>query len=259
MHKPKRRRAYLKLYLLLGLILAWGGLSCCSIKQSTSPRYGKKPRPHHSFLYIEMVNITKKCEGGLCYEGMYASAGSGFAIAPIGTKHTLAITAGHVCAVPPGDINKSMTATSFGGTKHNVQVLGMHGDTDVCIIAVIEARIPPLPIATKDIEVGDKVFNMGAPLGIHDSKMVAMFDGYFSGPAGQIPYPPAPDGVLELYGYTVPARPGSSGGPILNSDGEIVGMVSLAHPSFETFALSPTQPELRELLLAIVRASEEGR
>lgn len=260
MHKPKRRNAYFKLYLLLSLILAGGALSCCSIKQSKGPNYISGHRPHRSFLYIELVNAAEKCENGLCYEGLYASAGSGFSIAPLGKHHTLAITAGHVCMVPPGSINKSIIATSYGGAKHQVQVIAIHGDTDTCVLAVLNARIPPLEVADDDLNVGDRVMAMGAPLGIHGSSMVAMFDGYFSGPAGNTPYPPSSSGALSLYGYTIPARPGSSGGPILNHRNEVVGMIALAHPSFENFALSPTQQELRAVLKASIKAArEQGR
>lgn len=254
MQTKPRRKAYTKLLLLLSLILAWGGISCCSIKTSELPDKSDL-RPHHSFLYIELLNVKKVCNNGLCYEALYSSAGSGFAIAPLGEDHTLGITAGHVCEIPEGDINKSITATSYGGDKHEVSVISIYGDTDTCVIAVHNTKIPPLPIAENPILPGDRVMALGAPLGIHDVNMVAMFDGYFSGPAGRISHAASSDGGLDLSGYTVPARPGSSGGPILNMKGEVVGMVSLAHPSFETFALSPRQEEFSLVLQAILRAA----
>ena len=51
-------------------------------------------------------------------------------------------------------------------------------------------------------------------------------------------------------GYTVPAKPGSSEGPIFNKRGELIGVVSMSRPGFENFALSPTYASVRAVVLA---------
>ena len=256
MQKAKQRISYLRLYILVGLLLAWCGMSCCSIKHSAGLDHSSR-KPHDSFLYIQVKNLTKRCRGNACYEALYINAGSGFSIAPLGGRHTLAITAGHVCAVPEGDINKSITATALGGATYNVVVIDMIGDTDTCVLAVLNAYVPPLKIAENNLEIGDPVIALGAPLGIFQNHMIAKFSGYYSGLAGQAAFPAAEiDGKISLAGYTIPARPGSSGGPILNESNEVVGMMVLAHPTFETFALSPTQDELRLILKAAKSAAK---
>jgi len=40
--------------------------------------------------------------------------------------------------------------------------------------------------------------------------------------------------------YTVPARGGSSGSPIMNTEGQLVGVTSVALRNFEHMCLSPT-------------------
>lgn len=257
MHKTPRRRAYLSLCFLVGLIVAGSGISCCSIRGPQDFGHTKS-KPHKSFLYVELTNVVEECSGNSCFEATYVNTGSGFAIADLGSGHTLAVTAGHVCDVPPNHRNTSVKATALGGMTYDVQVIAIYGDTDTCFIAVIDSRITPLPIADDDVEMGDKVYALGAPHGIFHGSMVAMFDGYYSGHAKGIPHQQATiDGVLSLAGYTVPARPGSSGGPILNRLGEVVGMIVMAHPAFETFTLSPRQGELRAVLKAAVSAARQ--
>jgi S1-C subfamily serine protease len=259
MHKTTGRRAYLSLCFLAGLIVAGGGISGCSTQRAQDFGY-VKGSPHKSFLYVELINVVEECSGSSCFEATYVNTGSGFAIAELGSGHTLAVTAGHVCETPPNHKTRSVKATALGGMTYDVQIISIYGETDTCFIAVIDSRITPLTIAKDDVKLGDKVYALGAPHGIFHGSMVAMFDGYYSGHANGIPHQQASiDGVLSLAGYTVPARPGSSGGPILNSGGEVVGMMVMAHPAFETFTLSPRQDELRAVLKSAVLAARHNK
>ena len=79
----------------------------------------------------------------------------------------------------------------------------------------------------------------------------------YSGKASNIPDPEdANTKLTEQETYTIPSRPGSSGGPIFNSKGEIIGMIVMAHPAFETFALSTPYEALKLSIGVITRGSK---
>ena len=65
-------------------------------------------------------------------------------------------------------------------------------------------------------------------------------DGYYSGRS--------PSG---MYHYTIPARPGSSGSPILNREGKIVGVIQRAVMNFENLGISTSTQAIREILSTI--------
>ena len=54
-----------------------------------------------------------------------------------------------------------------------------------------------------------------------------------------------------MHHYTIPARPGSSGSPIFNADGEIVGVVQRAVVNFENLAISTSTQAIREIVNSI--------
>jgi V8-like Glu-specific endopeptidase len=80
---------------------------------------------------------------------------------------------------------------------------------------------------------------MAAPYSIYSPGMVLSFDGYFSGHDA------------EWYYYTIPARPGSSGSPIISSHGEVVGIITMASTIFETLAIVTTPDSIRDAYRAI--------
>ncbi len=91
---------------------------------------------------------------------------------------------------------------------------------DIAILQVGDiAQLPPaLPLATDEIDVGDKVFTIGFPrideMGV-DPKLT---DGEISKLSGL-------ENDSASYQTTVPIQPGNSGGPLLNMRGEVVGVV----------------------------------
>ena len=249
----KRRKALSKLLILLTVIVVSGAVSCCSLGHRNAART-ESVNAHDSFVFILAKNYTKRCMGQTCAEKVLTGSGSGFSVA-VTKDHTIAATAGHLCMPDDGTYKQEFTATVLGGATYPAITLFMSPETDTCIIAIKGVNVKPLRISNSDVSRGDKVFAMGAPFGLFDNEMVAKFDGYFAGPTEGVIPKGVPGSELRLFGYSIPARPGSSGGPILNQRGEVVGMIVMAHPMFEHFALSPRQDELRFVLnLALVAA-----
>ena len=88
--------------------------------------------------------------------------------------------------------------------------------------------------------LGDVVYNMAAPFGIFGPKMVLLFEGYYSG-----------KDYRNVYFFTVPTRPGSSGSPILNTKGEVISVIHSAMIRFESVGLGCDLTAIQNLMQQI--------
>ncbi len=105
------------------------------------------------------------------------------------------------------------------------QVLGvaaMNEKADLAIIKVIgQVEEKPLELATDDLPaVGAKVFAIGNPLGLTHT----FSDGIVS--ARREPGEVAGEQRVTMIQITAPISPGSSGGPLLDSEGRVIGVTT---------------------------------
>ena len=178
------------------------------------------------------------------------STGSGSVVAHENGK-TYILTAAHVCWVEPyetvsrGGMLLEIKQTSEISLIHNsgdvisAEVFYVDEERDVCLMSTQGTWGSALPVAGNDPVRGQKYYNMAAPYGIFSPGMVLSFDGFFSGYDSQ------------WYYYTLPARPGSSGSPVINSHGEVVGVVTMASTVFESLAIVTTPDSVRDALQSI--------
>jgi hypothetical protein len=104
----------------------------------------------------------------------------------------------------------SATARLQDGSTNPIQgVMGCDPNRDVAVLKVDNLNAKPLPLADSDkIQIGDRVVAIGSPLAIQNT----ISDGIISG---------IRSGVLQT---STPISPGSSGGPLFNRQGEVVGI-----------------------------------
>ena len=127
----------------------------------------------------------------------------------------------------------SIEVTFADGTTSAAQVVASTPDRDT---AVLRPDQPPSVVVPAvlggGVKVGDDTFSVGNPLGLADS----MTAGVVSGLDRSIE---REDGGGELSGliqFDAAVNPGSSGGPLLNRQGQVVGIVTaLANPSGQRF------------------------
>ncbi|MYG05768.1 serine protease, partial [Candidatus Poribacteria bacterium] len=98
---------------------------------------------------------------------------------------------------------------------------------------------PALPIGdSNDIHTGDTIYAVGNPAGWEST----ISDGIISG----IRQEPWLDKRIQI---TAPISPGSSGGPVLNTKGEVIGVVSGGH-SLRSIPLSQNSQEAQYINVA---------
>lgn len=174
--------------------------------------------------------------------------GSGILIYHKGKKFVL--TAAHVCTIPKMELaeyngfkfslkmEESISLQFHGKNRSVTEIIAIDNQNDLCLLAAPKnaKKIKPVYLASEPPGIGEKIYNISAPLAIHGPNMALMFDGYFSGVIGR------------FYYYTVPAKPGASGSAILNSNYQIVGTVNIAATKFENLAIGTGWHQLKVFL-----------
>jgi S1-C subfamily serine protease len=137
------------------------------------------------------------------------------------------LTARHVI-----DGADSIQVTFPDGTNSTATVVSEEASDD---IAVIAPDTPPSVIVPAvmggRLQIGDVVYALGHPLGLTDS----LSSGVVSGLNRTVPISDqlTLDGLIQ---FDAAVNPGNSGGPLLNSAGQVVGIVTaLANPADQTF------------------------
>src|SRR5204862_1836647 len=125
--------------------------------------------------------------------------------------------------------------TFADGTQSSAQVMTKQPEHD---IAVLRASRPPAQFVPATLgnpnamRVGDEAFVVGHPLGLYGSMSAGVISGFDRSVT------PA-DGQQRLQGliqFDAAVNPGNSGGPLLNRDGEVIGIVAgLENPTDQDF------------------------
>ena len=139
-----------------------------------------------------------------------AGQGSGFIISADG----YIMTNNHVV----GDADK-VTVQLLDGREFDAKIVGTDPPTDVALIKIeADERFPYLPLGDSDrLEVGDWVLAFGNPFGLSHTLTAGIVSAKGRSGIGLNDY--------ENFIQTDAAiNPGNSGGPLVNLDGEVVGM-----------------------------------
>lgn len=142
-------------------------------------------------------------------EGKILGQGSGFFI----NKEGDVITNSHVLQ----EASRAAIRTTDGKEYPVKEVLAEDKEGDLIRVSVdiSEEVVRPLPVTTKLPEVGERVIVMGTPLGL--DKTVS--DGIVSA----VRNIPAFGNIIQV---TAPISPGSSGSPVINMEGEVIGIAT---------------------------------
>jgi len=97
------------------------------------------------------------------------------------------------------------------------RVIGIHQESDLAVLKIDAQGLPALPLRDiAPVKQGELVFAIGSPQGLASS----MSMGVVSAPARE----PDLDVPMLFVQTDAPINPGNSGGPLVNVDGEIVGI-----------------------------------
>jgi serine protease Do len=148
--------------------------------------------------------------------------------------------------------DRTTQVTFADGRAVQATVAGVDLDGDVAVLTVDTAGAPPLEWRTDDVAAGDVVFAV-APTGRGvrvTFGLVTATGRPFRGPRGR-----RIDGSLE---HSAPVARGSSGGPLVDTDGRLVGLNT--HRLGDGFTLAlPTDADLRRRVDELARGESPER
>ena len=116
---------------------------------------------------------------------------------------------------------KSVTLLGPNGIEVNATVVTTDQANDLALL-VTDAPLPgakPIPIAQQPAKIGERVIVIGFPLPDQMGAKAKLTTGDISALSGIVDDP-------RFYQFSAPVQPGNSGGPLLNSSGEVVGIVT---------------------------------
>jgi putative serine protease PepD len=133
----------------------------------------------------------------------------------------LILTNDHVIS---GASSVTVSPGSSSKTKRTAEIVGEDADADLALLKINPAGLDlhPLTLASSSsVKVGDAVYAIGNPYGLDET----LTTGIVSALGRQIE---APDGAKINGAIQTDAalNPGNSGGPLLNSQGEVIGINS---------------------------------
>ena len=174
-----------------------------TVVQSFAPLYAKlNPGVVNIQVFVQQEGATG------------AGAGSGFILDEKG--HI--VTNYHVVAQADG-----ITVIFYDGTEAEAQLIGSDADSDLAVIRVEELAqgAHPLPLSDSDeVQVGEWVVAIGNPFGLGSSMTL----GIVSAVGRTIPSADRSFGIPEAIQTDAAINPGNSGGPLLNLEGEVIGV-----------------------------------
>lgn len=170
-------------------------------RSSSSNSYLKTPKDIFQSISPAVVYITTRTMTGEDY------LGSGFIVDSEG----IVVTNYHVVQSAEEVNVKLKDGTIYPATA----VIHYDASQDICILKINAENLPAIPLGdSSSIAIGETIYCIGNPLGLEYS----FSDGMLSGMRDFQ--------RLKWLQFTAPISPGNSGGPLINSQGEVIGVVT---------------------------------
>ncbi|HZV70773.1 MAG TPA: trypsin-like peptidase domain-containing protein [Saprospiraceae bacterium] len=131
---------------------------------------------------------------------------------------------------------EQLTVTLHDGTQVDAELIGEDQDTDLAVLKATASDFKPAKLGeASELMIGQLVIALGNPYGFHHTVthgVVSALQRTLRTESGRLI-----DNVIQT---DAPLNPGNSGGPLINTDGEVVGVntATIMHAQGLCFAIS---------------------
>jgi S1-C subfamily serine protease len=154
-----------------------------------------------------------------------SGSGSGFVFSSDG----LILTNSHVI-----DNSDRLNVTLLDGDEFIAEVKGIDKDTDIAIIKIFGSGYSPAKLgSSSDLRIGQLVIAIGNPMGYQHSVSVGVLSGV--GRTMRTPHGHLIDNILQS---DAAMNPGNSGGPMIDTNGEVIGINTAIIPYAQGLSFS---------------------
>ena len=135
------------------------------------------------------------------------------------------VTNNHVVPDAFNITNKVVDVAFTDGNTYQAKVMGRDPFSDIAVLQLIgnfsDEKLVSLPITnSSNLQVGQQVIAIGNPFGLSGS----MTTGIISQIARLLPNPDTGYSIANTIQTNAAINPGNSGGPLLNMQGQVIGM-----------------------------------
>ncbi len=107
------------------------------------------------------------------------------------------------------------------GSQASAIVLGVDDPTDVAVVKADRGNLPAAKFSAALLEVGQLAVVIGSPLGLEQTVTAGIVSALHR---NMPPSEGSPQGLIDLIQTDAPISPGNSGGAVVNSSSEIIGL-----------------------------------
>jgi S1-C subfamily serine protease len=161
-------------------------------------------------------------------------SGSGFVFSSDG----LILTNAHVI-----DNSDRLNVTSLDGNEFTGEMTGIDNDTDIAIIKIFGTGYTPVKLGvSNDLKIGQLVIAIGNPLGYQHSVSTGVLSA-----VGRTMRTPGGHLIDDILQSDAPLNPGNSGGPLIDTNGEVVGINTAIIQSAQGISFSIAIDTVKEI------------
>ena len=166
------------------------------------------------------------------------------------------VTNAHVVNPPAGGRISNMTVVFANNDRRPAHVIGMNLSSDLAVIRVDNygKLPPPLQLADSDkLEQGQWAIAIGEPYELKQTVTLGIVSGYnreeqVQGEGGQ--------GIYDFKGLlqtSAPINPGNSGGPLIDIDGQVIGVNQLTNEAAQGIGFAIPANEVRTVVPQLLK------
>ena len=208
--------------------------------------------PHgirETFVKIEKTVDILVCKEQECRCDQSKIMGSGVVVGSR-NKGAYVLTAAHVCESSAmlktpnlKEYQIIINVVNLKEEKYLSEIIDMNYALDTCILFVHNLKNSVAKISLRSPMIGNRVYNIAAPANIFYKNVVPILEGFFDGNVEE----------RQVAVYSIPATGGSSGSPIFNSYGHLIGMIHSVNVYFPVISISPTHKNLKNFIMLTIQ------